>query len=242
MKKYNFIIRKTNEMEIKLNAKNHSEAMLKLLEKAFLKDKNFFIRKDTKNNEMCIGILKITDENGNENLKDYDDFYEQNRFFLTKENESDLIENEIVLSMKNFIQHGSTTCYDHCLSVSYYSYKIAKKFNLDAKSVARAGLLHDLFLYDWHKVLEKKPLFQKHGFTHPRTALENACKYFNLNEIEKDIIEKHMWPLTPRPPRYAETYLVGLADKIAACLEMMRLYRPLGFGRRVCALAAQRAH
>ena len=48
MKKYNFIIRKTNEMEIKLNAKNHSEAMIKLLEKAFLKDKNFFIRKDTK--------------------------------------------------------------------------------------------------------------------------------------------------------------------------------------------------
>ena len=35
MKKYNFIIRKTNEMEIKLNAKNHSEAMIKLLEKAF---------------------------------------------------------------------------------------------------------------------------------------------------------------------------------------------------------------
>ncbi len=97
MKKYNFIIRKTNEMEVKINAKNHSEAMIKLLEKAFLKDKNFFIRKDTKNNEMCIGILKITDENGNENLKDYDDFYEQNRFFLTKENESDLIENEDVI-------------------------------------------------------------------------------------------------------------------------------------------------
>ena len=63
-----------------------------------------------------------------------------------------------------------------------------------------------------------------------------------LSKREQEIIEKHMWPLTPRPPRYAETYLVGLADKIAACLEMVRLYRPLGFGRRVCALAAQRAH
>lgn len=84
MKKYNFIIRKTNEMEVKINAKTHSEAMIKLLEKAFLKDKNFFIRKDTKNNEMSIGILKITDENGNENLKDYDDFYDENKIFLTK--------------------------------------------------------------------------------------------------------------------------------------------------------------
>ena len=133
---------------------------------------------------------------------------------------SDLIENEVVLSMKNFIQHGSTTCCDHCLSVSYYSYKIAKKFNLDAKSAARAGLLHDLFLYDWHKVLEKKPLFQKHGFTHPRTALENACKYFNLNEIEKDIIEKHMWPLTLRKvPKYKESVVVTMVDKYCSTKE-----------------------
>ena len=133
---------------------------------------------------------------------------------------SDLIENEVVLSMKNFIQHGSTTCYDHCLSVSYYSYKIAKKFNLDAKSAARAGLLHDLFLYDWHNVLEKKPLFQKHGFTHPRTALENACKYFNLNEIEKDIIEKHMWPLTLRKvPKYKESVVVTVVDKYCSTKE-----------------------
>lgn len=93
MKKYNFIIRKTNEMEVKINAKTHSEAMIKLLEKAFLKDKNFFIRKDTKNNEMSIGILKITDENGNENLKDYDDFYDENKIFLTKKNESEFTEN-----------------------------------------------------------------------------------------------------------------------------------------------------
>lgn len=45
MKKYNFIIRKTNEMEVKINAKTHSEAMIKLLEKAFLKDKNFLLEK-----------------------------------------------------------------------------------------------------------------------------------------------------------------------------------------------------
>lgn len=94
MKKYNFIIRKTNEMEIKVNAKTHSEAMIKLLEKAVLKDKEFFIREDTKNNEMYIGIKKITDENGNEKLKDYEDFYEENRFFLTKEDDENKIDFE----------------------------------------------------------------------------------------------------------------------------------------------------
>lgn len=42
---------------------------------------------------MSIGILKITDENGNENLKDYDDFYDENKIFLTKKNESEFTEN-----------------------------------------------------------------------------------------------------------------------------------------------------
>ena len=69
-------------------------------------------------------------------------------------------------------------------------------------------------------MLEKKPLFQKHGFTHPRTALENACKYFNLNEIEKDIIEKHMWPLTLRKvPKYKESVVVTMVDKYCSTKE-----------------------
>ena len=133
---------------------------------------------------------------------------------------SELLNNDVVLSMKQFIQHGTTTCYDHCASVSYYSYKIAKKLHLDAKSTARAALLHDLFLYDWHLNPEKKPLFQKHGFTHPERALENAKKYFNLNEIEMDIIAKHMWPLTFRHiPKYRESFVVTMVDKYCSTLE-----------------------
>ena len=133
---------------------------------------------------------------------------------------ADIINNPVVTSMKEYIQHGTTTCYDHCVSVSYASYKIAKYFKMDAKSTARAALLHDLFLYDWHKVIDKKPLFEKHGFTHPKTALENASKYFELNEIEKDIIEKHMWPLTFRKiPRYKESLVVTFVDKYCSTNE-----------------------
>ena len=133
---------------------------------------------------------------------------------------SDLLESDEVNSMKKYIQHGTTTTFDHCLKVSYVSYKIAKKLNLDARSTARAGLLHDLFLYDWHKVIDKKPLFQKHGFTHPMKALENACRYFNLNDIEKDIIEKHMWPLTFRHiPKYKESIIVTFVDKYCSTKE-----------------------
>lgn len=94
MKRYNFIIRKTDEKEIKINAENHLQAMVKLLEKAVLKDKDFFIKGNIKNKKMYIGIKKITDENGVENIKDYDDFYEKNRAFIIKENKLNLEKNE----------------------------------------------------------------------------------------------------------------------------------------------------
>lgn len=125
----------------------------------------------------------------------------------------DLLNNDIVLKMKNYIQHGNTTCYQHCINVSYYSYKICKKLRLDIESAARAGLLHDLFLYDWHTNSPKTTFFKQHGFTHPQIAYDNAKKYFNINEIEKDMILKHMFPLTLKFPKYKETFVIILVDK-----------------------------
>ena len=34
--------------------------------------------------------------------------------------------------------------------------------------------------------------------------------------MEKDIILKHMWPLTIIPPRYLESFIVSIIDKIVA--------------------------
>ena len=135
----------------------------------------------------------------------------------------DMIETEKVKSMDNFIQHGSTTTLEHCISVSYASYRIAKKLKLDYISVARAGLLHDFFLYDWHKLPPEKRLFKKHGFTHPGIALKNAQEQFHLNKKEKDIIIKHMWPLTfTKVPRYKESILVSLVDKYISTKETIK--------------------
>lgn len=134
----------------------------------------------------------------------------------------DLIDNEIVLQMKDYIQHGHTTCYQHCINVSYYSYIISKKLRLDYRSTARAGLLHDLFLYDWHNIQEKVPLFQMHGFTHPQKALDNAKKYFEINEKEEDIILKHMWPLTIKLPKYKESFIIILVDKFCCIAEFLK--------------------
>lgn len=129
----------------------------------------------------------------------------------------DLIINETVLRMKIYRQHFNVSCFDHCLFVSYNSYLICKKHNLDYKSVARAGLLHDLFLYDWRKREEgRKGL---HAFTHGKTALENALKITNLNDKERDIIIKHMWPVTLSLPKYKETFVITYVDKCIAIAE-----------------------
>ena len=129
----------------------------------------------------------------------------------------DIIENEMVQEMKQYRQHFNVSCFDHCLYVSYNLYLLCKKHKLDYASAARAGLVHDLFLYDWRKRQEgRKGL---HAYTHARTAYENAKTIFNLNKKEKDIILKHMWPVTLRIPRYKETFLMTYVDKYFAYSE-----------------------
>lgn len=129
-----------------------------------------------------------------------------------------LIEHPTVKQMKNFKQHYETSCFDHCLIASYYCYKICKKLKLDYISCSRAAMLHDLFLYDWHKRENgRKGL---HAFTHPKTAYENASKLFKLNNLETDIILKHMWPVTFFSfPKYKESFILTLVDKYCALNE-----------------------
>lgn len=128
----------------------------------------------------------------------------------------DVISNKTVQSLRLYKHHYGSTRYEHCLSVSYYSYKICKLLGLDYVSVARAGILHDLFLYDCENP-ETKP--KNHIRNHPKIALENSEKLFILNDIEKDIILKHMWPITISKPRYLESLVVTFIDKYCALKE-----------------------
>lgn len=133
----------------------------------------------------------------------------------------DLVNTQPVVQMKQYIQHGTTTTFDHCLNVAYYNYLVCKRFGLNARSGARAGMLHDLFLYDWHYYPIKKWDRLRHGATHPIRACENACRYFELTECEKDIIRNHMFPMTLKRPRYRETVVIILVDKYCGLLETL---------------------
>ena len=128
--------------------------------------------------------------------------------------------------MKKFTQHGKTSVFDHCLGVAKFSLLIAHflektlKINVDKDSLVRGALLHDYFLYDWHIKKEGRGF---HGFTHPRTAMNNANRDFELNDIERDIIVKHMFPLTPFLPSFRESVIVSIADKWCATAEIFRI-------------------
>ena len=132
----------------------------------------------------------------------------------------DILQNADFQSMKNYIQHGHTSCLEHCVAVSYLSYQTCKKRGLNARAAARGGLLHDMFLYDWHKHYEETGHFF-HGYTHPKVALENAKNVFHLTEMECDIIKNHMWPLTLSLPRHKETFVVVYHDKICSLRETL---------------------
>jgi uncharacterized protein len=129
-----------------------------------------------------------------------------------------IIENEKIKRMDKYIQHGSTSCLEHCIAVAFISFYIAKKLHIccDYNSLIRGALLHDYFLYDWHI---KDDSHKWHGFHHAHKALMNATRDFDLTLIEMDIIEKHMFPLNIRPPKYRESCIVSLADKICSSYE-----------------------
>ncbi len=128
----------------------------------------------------------------------------------------DLIAEPKVQQMKEYRHHYFASCYDHCVEVAYWSYLICKKHNLDYVSAARAGILHDLFLYDWRKSSREVELDGLHAFEHPKIALQNASQLTSLNSKEKDIILNHMWPVTFRIPKYRETFIITFMDKISA--------------------------
>jgi len=133
----------------------------------------------------------------------------------------DILANAEFMKLDNFFHHNSSIL-EHAKVVSYVSYRICKYLNLDYVSAARGGLLHDFFLYDWRNHDEPELHRDRyHGIEHPRIALENSMKHFTLNDVEKDIILKHMWPLTIVPPRYQESYVVTFVDKYVSSREFI---------------------
>lgn len=128
------------------------------------------------------------------------------------------IYDERILRMREYIQHGSISTYEHSILVAYYSWIWMRRLHLkcDEQALLRGALLHDYYLYDWHK---KEEWHRWHGFRHPAFAVQNASRDFELTKKEKEIILRHMWPLTVIPPRCREAWLVNGADTFISLIE-----------------------
>lgn len=136
----------------------------------------------------------------------------------------DLLENETVLSMKNYRHHHFVNCYEHSVFVAYVSFLMARRLGLDEVAAARGGMLHDFYLYDSQNPDEYE------GFSalyHPPLALENAEKVCDLTDKERNIILSHMWPISKVAPKSAEAAVVCAADKYCAALEVSKIWHKM---------------
>ncbi len=132
---------------------------------------------------------------------------------------SDILDNPEFRRLADYQHHGSSIL-DHVRTVSHWSYILCKGLGLDYRAAARAGLLHDFFLYDWREY-KRNRANKNHGLHHPKVAVENAMRYYALSELEKDIILKHMWPKCLSCPLYPESWIVSGIDKVSAYQEFL---------------------
>ncbi len=135
----------------------------------------------------------------------------------------DILNNEEFMKI-SCVKHHDSNRLNHSLKVSYYSYKISKRLKLDYISTARGGLLHDFFLertVDYKKVKDKVKLYTG---KHPKMAVVNAKKYFNINDKEENIIRSHMFPIDIKIPLFAESWIVSSVDKVISCYEFSKKF------------------
>ena len=134
----------------------------------------------------------------------------------------DLLNTPQVQSMRQLPHHPGVSCFDHSIFVSYVAFRLARRWGLDYMACARAGLLHDLYLYRWNDQSAHPGL---QCFDHPEFALRNAQQLTPLSKKEQNIILAHMWPLALHLPRSREAWTVSLADKLCATIEVCQIYR-----------------
>ncbi|MEE3419629.1 MAG: HD domain-containing protein [Lachnospiraceae bacterium] len=127
-------------------------------------------------------------------------------------------EDDRVKHMQDFIQHGTTTTYDHVFRVSAIAYEINHVLHLGVndEKLIEAAVLHDYYLYDWHNHGD-----HAHGFHHPYIAEENARRDFAIDDDVASMIRTHMWPLNLFDvPSSRGAWVLTCADKISALAEM----------------------
>ena len=121
--------------------------------------------------------------------------------------------------LKSMIHHGSNRL-EHINRVAKMSFYLSKYLGLDYVSCTRGAMMHDFFTND--DLARKDVKYKKFLNIHPNIALDNSAKYFDVNDIEKDIILTHMYPIVKGKPNYKESKIVCASDKIISIYEYFK--------------------
>ncbi len=130
---------------------------------------------------------------------------------------NEFYQNDKYKRLREDVHHGLSKM-KHIERVARYSFYISKMLKMDYMSATRGAFLHDFFL---NEEVDKSN-FKHYLELHPNVALKNAIENFNINNIEKDIISKHMYPISKKTPTYRETLVVSICDKVASIYEFFR--------------------
>ena len=120
--------------------------------------------------------------------------------------------------LKSMIHHGNNRL-DHINRVAKMSFYVSKCLNLYYVSCTRGAMMHDFFTTD---DLKRDSKYKDFLNEHPLIALSNSTKYFELNDIEKDIILSHMYPVVKGKPKYKESQVVCVTDKLVSVYEFFK--------------------
>lgn len=133
-----------------------------------------------------------------------------------------ILQNPEFIKRRIYHHHENRSVYGHCLMVSIKAYHFAKYFNLDYKSTAIAGLLHDFYTNDWQLNRRSCPIWQAHGFVHAHEAMINSYQVFPnlMNRKIENTILRHMFPLTLIPPLYLEGWIICIMDKVCSIYDL----------------------
>ena len=77
---------------------------------------------------------------------------EKEAYDLAKGKLAEYLQDSAVCYMDEYVQHGTTSTLQHCLSVVHISCAMAEKLHIrvNYENLIVGALLHDFYLYDWH--------------------------------------------------------------------------------------------
>ncbi|NLC48424.1 MAG: HD family phosphohydrolase [Tenericutes bacterium] len=122
-------------------------------------------------------------------------------------------------ALKTILHHGNNRL-SHIDRVAKLSFFVSKNIGVDYISCTRGAMMHDFFTTE--DISKNDNNYNQFLKKHPLEALNNSKEFFDVNDIEKDIILSHMYPITSEKPKYIESKIVCTCDKVVSLYEFFR--------------------